>query len=320
MCGRTKPRGEELVLRYKANYAIPADATITEEMALHHWDLEKRLTIQLLESTPSNRWEVFERCYSTLYAELDWLNRLSGTIPNPDTKRRIYEDWVSVIGDPPKKVYEVGSGKGDLITYLAERGFQCKGTEITHERGDKCVSSHANLSWGISDGVHLDKFEPRGAYDVVISDQLVEHLHPDDLVDHFRGALNILSPGGRYLLATPHSAYGPSDISRVFNCDRPKGMHLREYTYGQIGRSLKTAGFARVYAPFMLPNQVRRLLGGRPKPRVSRIYLVYLRIVERLISILPTQKFQRKAARASKVLGFSGIMIVAEKKAVRALA
>jgi SAM-dependent methyltransferase len=314
MPGRTEPRGEELVRRYKLNYAIPADATITEDMVLHHWNLEKRLRIQLLESSPSNRRQVFRQCYGTLYAELDWLNRV---VPNLYTKRRIYEDWVSIIGDPPKKIYEVGSGKGDFISYLAERGFQCRGTEITHERGEKLVLPHVNVSWGFSDGVHLDQFEPRDTYDAVISDQLVEHLHPDDLADHFHGVLSILAPAGRYVFATPHSAYGPSDISRVFNCDRPKGMHLCEYTYRQIEHSLKAAGFVRVYVPFKLPHQMRRLLGGRPKPRASRAYLGYLCIVERLIALLPTQELRKKAARALKVIGFWGIMIIAEKQAVR---
>jgi SAM-dependent methyltransferase len=310
---RTEPRGEELVRRYKANYGIPADAAVSEDMVLRHWDLEKRLTIQLLESTPSNRWQVFERCYRILYAELDWLNRLSARIPSLDTQRRVYEDWISLVGSPPKKVYEVGSGKGDLIRCLAEHGFQCRGTEITRERGEKWVSPHINLSWGISDGIHLDQFEPKDAYDVVISSSFVEHLHPDDLVDHFRGVLSILCPRGRYIFATPHVAYGPSDISRVFKCDSPKGMHLREYTYEEIERSLRTAGFARVHAPIRLPYQVRRLFGGRPRPRVSGTYLAYLRIVERLVCILPTQELRRKAARALKVFGFLGIMIVAGK-------
>ena len=70
--------GPELVRRYKANYGIPDLAPITEEMVLHHWALERRLTTELLSSEPACRWQVFERCYSTLYSELPWLNELSG--------------------------------------------------------------------------------------------------------------------------------------------------------------------------------------------------------------------------------------------------
>ncbi len=73
-----EPRGQELIDRYKRNYNIPTDAEITEEMILVHWELEKRLTKELLESTPENRWDVFERCYGTLYSELWWLNKFIG--------------------------------------------------------------------------------------------------------------------------------------------------------------------------------------------------------------------------------------------------
>ena len=69
--------GPELVRRYKANYGIPDRAPITEEMVLHHWTLERRLTAELLSSDPTYRWNAFERCYSTLYSELPWLNELS---------------------------------------------------------------------------------------------------------------------------------------------------------------------------------------------------------------------------------------------------
>jgi hypothetical protein len=74
-----EPMGQELIDRYKKNYNIPTDAEITEEMILAHWELEKRLTKELLASNPENR-EVFERCYSTLYGELWWLNKFIGAV------------------------------------------------------------------------------------------------------------------------------------------------------------------------------------------------------------------------------------------------
>ena len=73
-----EPRGQELINRYKKNYNLPTDVNITEEMILAHWELEKRLTKELLASNPENRWEIFEHCYSTLYSELWWLNRFGG--------------------------------------------------------------------------------------------------------------------------------------------------------------------------------------------------------------------------------------------------
>lgn len=237
-----EPRGQELTRRYKDNYAIPQDAAVLEDMILAHWRLEQDLTKQLLEATPENRWAVFERCYTTLYAELEWLNRLTGSAASDPARR--YAAWPAVIGEPPKDIYEIGSGKGELIAYLAHCGYRCKGTEITRERGEKHATKHPNLSWGISDGIHLSQFESRDSYDVVMSDQVIEHLHPADVTEHFLGVRSILRDGGKYVLATPHTLAGPSDVSRVFKCDKPMGMHLEEYSYQEFESCYSRRDFA----------------------------------------------------------------------------
>lgn len=129
---RQEPRGKELIKRYKNVYSISHDANISEEMILRHWELERKLRTQLLESNAESRWKVFDRCYSELYSELDWLNNLIGSgVTHPPSK--LYSFWPIIIGEPPKNIYEIGSGKGKLIHFLASYGYKCKGTEITHE-------------------------------------------------------------------------------------------------------------------------------------------------------------------------------------------
>jgi SAM-dependent methyltransferase len=308
----TEPRGQELISRYRANYGIPEDCIITEEMILEHWELEKRLRTQLLESTPDNRWEVFESCYSGLFRQLDLHTRSTYTGMS-DPPSVVYANWLDVIG-PPLKVYEVGSGKGELIRYLAGCGYECKGTEITRERGEKWVCRHPNLSWGVSDGVHLDLYEPTDLYDAVISKDVVEHLHPRDLLDHFRGVFSILSNGGRYIFSTPHASAGPGDISRVFRHDTLMGTHLKEYTYSELARLLKQAGFRYTYSVLRLPVTIRRLFGSAMKPRTGSLYMGYLCIVEKLIATLPTQRLRRKMSRASRLILFSPSIMIAAKK------
>jgi SAM-dependent methyltransferase len=305
--------GAELVRRYKVNYGIPAHAPVTEKMILHHWALERRLTSELLSSDPEHRREVFERCYTTLYSELQWLNEQIGVAWKESTGGDA-ADWAQLIGPPPKRIYEIGSGKGRLIAALAERGYDCTATEITHERGEKWTPAHAPLRWTASDGVHLSQFEELDSYDAVISDQVIEHLHPDDLAEHLRGAHAILRPGGRYVFSTPHAYEGPFDVSRVFGSDRPAGMHLKEYTYGELRTALRDAGFTRIEASFRLPRRVRARIGGRPHPVPSRAYLAYLCAVERLIAPLP-HRARRLIARALHVTFWTpAIVLVATKR------
>ncbi|HEY1303118.1 MAG TPA: methyltransferase domain-containing protein [Vicinamibacterales bacterium] len=308
-----EPRGHELVRRYKANYRIPEESRVTEEMVLHHWTLERRLTKELLSSAPEQRWEVFERCYTSLYSELGWLNDLIGT-ESGEPAVEAARDWSGLIGRTPNRVYEVGSGKGRLIAALADLGYDCTATEITRERGAKWTSEQTSLRWCVSDGVHLDRFETPESFDAVISDQVIEHLHPDDLVAHFRGVYSILKPGGRYVFATPHAFEGPFDVSRVFGTDRAEGMHLKEYTYRELDAALRQAGFARVAAAFRLPHGVRARFGGRPLPIPSRAYRHYLCAIERVIERLPRRR-QRQASRALRaVLWTSGITLIAMKR------
>lgn len=248
----TEPRGQELINRYRWNYAIPEDAPLSEEMIIAHWKLEQQLTRELLESIPENRWETFERCYSTLYGELEWLNRLTGGTDNTPPAER-YGHWAELIGSPPKSVYEIGSGKAAMIGYLAQLGHQCTATEITRERGAKHAVEHPNLRWTQTDGVHLDRFEPPGTYDFVLSDNVIEHMHPDDLIPHLRGALDILKPGGQYLMAVPHRWFGPWDVSKVFKYEIASGMHLKEYTHRELRQAVLRAGFSAVASVRMPP-------------------------------------------------------------------
>lgn len=307
-----EPRGNALIARYKAVYSIPAEAAVTEEMILTHWELEKKLTKDLLSSTSRDRWETFDRSYTRLYGELEWLNQFAGESPAVGMANdRQFRKWHVAIGAAPLTIYEIGSGKGGLITYLAGQGFTCKATEITRERGEKHVDSGVpNLSWAVSDGVHLERFESAGSYDVVVSDQVIEHLHPEDIAAHLGGVQQILKPGGRYIFGTPHRFSGPHDVSRVFEYDRPLGMHLKEYTYRELVTALHRAGFKPAYYS-LIP-------GGNAASRkfFGRIYLLVLLTTELLLSVVPAHKARRFCARIlGKLKLFSdGISLTAEKR------
>ncbi len=303
-----EPRGCELIACYKANYGIPADASITEEMILRHWTLEKELRLELLASTPGDRRLVFERSYTRLYQEFDWLNTLAGEA-EPDTERPAL--FHAIIGTPPQRIYEVGSGKGDLIRYLAAQGFECGATEITQERGEKRTEEADTLSWRSSDGVHLAQFEPKDAYDVVVSDQVFEHLHPDDALLHLENTHAILKPGGRCILSTPHRAVGPVDVTRVFGHAEPMGMHLKEYTYGELSRLFTAAGFEAA-AVLRLPGPLRRAL--KTRPRVSRAYLRHLILLERPILMIGAHSLRLRTARAARALLFNGDIVLVGRK------
>lgn len=300
---------DELVDRYRRNYGLPAEVELTEDMVLAHWDLERRLTRELRASSPATRWETFDGAYTELYRALPWL-RASEQSAGDSTEWSI---WPALVGPAPRRLYEVGSGEGALARYLASVGYVVRATEITLDRGDRADEA---VSWGQTDGVHLDRFEPAGSFDAVLSNQVLEHLHPDDLDTHLRSAWLLLRPGGRLVFATPHAYTGPHDVSRVFGRLEPEGMHLREYTYAELVAAVRRAGFVAIAAPLRLPARVRARWSPPAVTTPSQRFLVHLLRVERLIARAGPPPRRARAARLARAALFAAnITLVAVKPA-----
>jgi SAM-dependent methyltransferase len=279
---------DDTLARYRSIYRL--GPSITKAQVCHHLKLERRLTRELLSSTPARRWEVFERAYSQLYSELSWLNANDDTPPDERMLRR----WSNLIRRR-SRIFEVGSGKAALLKHLSKLGHQCVATEITRERGVRHAEG-ADIEWHTTDGVHLDEFEPAGEYDLVISTQVIEHLHPDDLLDHLRGAKAILKPGGAYMFDTPHRGTGPHDLSQVLGYSRPRFMHLKEYDYPELGSALKAAGYDKIKAVFVWRNiQIS-----------SRILFGYYQFVDRLVKGLHLNDRVERKVRRSRLFRLLG--------------
>jgi 2-polyprenyl-3-methyl-5-hydroxy-6-metoxy-1,4-benzoquinol methylase len=274
---------EELLDRYRANYGL-AEGLVTVAQVQSHLALERRLTERLRASTVADRRDTFEAVYDELYGALPWLADTGGRL---DPER-----WIAVIGAPPKRVYEIGSGAGRLASALAEAGLDVTATDVSRERGDGRRDGE-RLRWASTDGIHLTRFADAAAFDVVLSDQVVEHLHPDDHAEHFSGCLALLRPGGVCVVRTPHAYTGPHDVSLVFGLDRPEGMHLHEFTNGELVRILKDAGFARVSAVLHYPRGFRP---PGPAAVASRAYLGCQLLVERALERLPPGRRRRVAS------------------------
>lgn len=286
----------DVVQRYRQNYGLGDEIGIEHVEA--HRELEGRLTRELLESTPESRWQVFSNAYTELYQSLPWLNETEESGPAQ------LQAWLKLLPEPCD-VFEVGSGRAALLRELVRHGHKCVATEITRERGSKHLAETDGLQWHITDGVHLASFEPDEAYDAVISTQVIEHFHPDDLMTHLEHARRILRPHGRYLFDTPHRSAGPHDLSAVFGSDRAEFMHLKEYTHDELTEALNTVGFGTVKAVISV--------GGFAVQ--SRLFLWLLRLLDRLEArVIPNASAKRRLRAVLSKCGVSrNIWLVAYK-------
>ncbi|MCS6922924.1 MAG: class I SAM-dependent methyltransferase, partial [Fimbriimonadales bacterium] len=127
-----------------------------------------------------------------------------------------------------------------------------------------------NLHFELFDG--FDFPLPDASVDLAYSNQVLEHLHPEDAERHLREVYRVLRPNGRYLCITPYRHTGPHDVSKFFT-EVASGLHLKEYTYRDLSQQMRWAGFCR-----------RSVLAHRPTP------LALILVVERFLEFLPYQQ------------------------------
>jgi len=113
-----------------------------------------------------------------------------------------------------------------------------------------------------------DRLEfPDRSFDLVFSQQVLEHLHPDDAPEHFAEGFRVLVPGGTMAVETPNRRTGPQDISRGFT-PVAEGLHLKEWTIRELIRQFRRTGFVRVRGLLAPPFLARR------SPRIHRLLRV----------------------------------------------
>lgn len=174
----------------------------------------------------------------------------------------------------PEKVFlEFGSGDCQFAYEVAKTAKESIGVEISDQR-DPAVESPSNFRLVIYDGFNLDAVASESV-DLAFSDQLIEHLHPEDSQAHFALIHRILRKGGTYVLRTPHFHTGPHDISKYFSYVA-QGFHMKEWTFTELRETFLNHGFSNITA----------LRGIQGKTSV-RIPYLYLRMVEAVSGSCP---------------------------------
>ena len=129
---------------------------------------------------------------------------------------------------------------------LAEQVRQVYGLDVS-ETITQRVSLPSNFKLILSDGTSVPL--PPESVDVAYSNQLMEHLHPDDALEQLEGIWCALRPGGVYICITPNGLSGPHDISAHFD-SVATGFHLKEYTVAELSQLFRKVGFRKVQTLF----------------------------------------------------------------------
>ncbi len=259
------------------------EATRSPEQIREQYEIERRLADQLRAASRQDRKHLYTTLYEELFQKIPHHPLLTQK-HTPEQKQEIVERqlrWLRPSVGPNDVFLEVGAGDC-LVTFevarLVHRAIAIEVSEtVAHQDG-----APGNFELVISDGTSIPV--PAGSVDVAYSQQLMEHLHPDDALEQLRNIYDALKPGGRYFCVTPNRTTGPHDISKHFD-ESATGFHLKEYTIGELARLFRDVGFRdiKLYVatqgqakaiptlPFQVLEHLLRLV-----PRGPRIRLAYL--------------------------------------------
>jgi SAM-dependent methyltransferase len=270
--------------------------TRSQEQVVEHYQIEKALAQKLRQASREERRGLYTEVYDELLKRVRHHPLLAARRTAEDVKRTVDEQLARLepyIG-PDTVFLEVGAGGCQLSLALTSRVKKVIAVDVSNE-----ITAHVipppNFDLVISNGTNIPV--PPGSIDVAFSNQLMEHLHPDDAAEQLREIYTALAPGGTYLCFTPNSISGPHDVSRGFD-PVATCFHLHEYTVGELDRMFKHVGFKNTQV--LLPRGNVRV----PVPAITAL--------ESCVSALPGS-LSRKVAYFRPMRGFLGIRIVAKK-------
>lgn len=223
---------------------MPRRETRPPALLRQHYEVERELADRLRSATREQRRWMYGSVYDELYQRVPHhpqLTRKSSpelTLQGLGPQLRILRPYLR----PETTVLEIGPGDCALSMALAPRVRQVYGLDVSEEITRR-VALPSNFKLILSDGTSVPL--PPDSVDVAYSNQLMEHLHPDDAMEQLAGIWRALRPGGVYICITPNRLNGPHDVSQHFD-SVATGFHLKEYTVAELSELFRTVGFRKV--------------------------------------------------------------------------
>lgn len=219
---------------------------LTPEQLRQFYQTEKALAARLREAGKSERLRLYQEVYDELYRRVPYHPMLTRKATPDESARAVAwnMEYLAKFLKPGMTVLEVGAGDCRLAFEVARQAKKVYAVEVSNVIAQS-NDVPANFELTMSDGTSIPV--PPGSVDLAYSNQLMEHLHPDDAVEQLNNVVKALRPGGIYLCNTVHRLCGPSDVSRFFD-EVATGFHMKEYAYAELDRLFRESGFAATRA------------------------------------------------------------------------
>jgi 2-polyprenyl-3-methyl-5-hydroxy-6-metoxy-1,4-benzoquinol methylase len=197
------------------------------------------------------------------------------------------DEVCQVLGPPPRTVLDVGCSTGLLVRAMLARGYDAYGIDVSAVLVSRAKQLIANSGPHLDDRLWLGDFVRYDfgsqTFDSILSNDVLEHVHPDEAGEFLTKCCTLIRPGGLLWLITPNRLTGPGDATTLkFPWGSPAvGLHLKEYTLGELSGMLRSAGFSSVKCRLFGSGKGRRAT----KPRVG--YARAKRFAEAGLALIP---------------------------------
>lgn len=244
-----------------------------EERLRIHYEVERSIAEKLKHANKEERKAIYHTMYDELFKKIPDHSRLNRR-KSPVKSKKAVELNYRFLKKHLKNVnsfMEFAPGDGKLAVKIAEKIPEVFAVDISNQL-DKNEEVPENMKLIIYDGYQLN--HPTESVNLVFSNQLIEHFHPEETLEHFNLVYSLLKPSGTYIFKTPHRYSGPWDISRYFS-NEPEGFHLKEWTYNELIKLARETGFKNIVTYFY------------PKFFFFSLPIWYFKIVEKTLLIFP---------------------------------
>ena len=216
----------------------------TMEQLQEQYVIEKELANKLRLASREERRSLYSSVYDELFRRVPHHPQLTRQSSPKDSQVYVVSQIKALkpFLDKEYTFLEVGPGDCALSLEMTKLVAQVYAVDVSNEI-TKNLSSPQNFKLVLSDGSSVPV--PQNSVNLIYSNQLMEHIHPDDAIEQLQNLYNALAPGGIYFCVTPNRLNGPHDISRYFDTIAT-GFHLKEYTVSELSALFKKAGFSKI--------------------------------------------------------------------------
>src|SRR5262245_57947085 len=176
--------------------ARPGTIVRSKEQVLEHYQIEKELAHKLRHASREERRGLYTEVYDELLKRVRHHPLLAA--------RRTPEDIAHAVEYQLARLapyishdmvfLEIGAGGCHLSLALCSRVKRVIAVDVSNE-----ITAHVkpppNFELVISNGINIPV--PPGSIDIAYSDQLMEHLHPEDAAEQLHEIYTALAPGAR---------------------------------------------------------------------------------------------------------------------------